>query len=503
MTDNLSLALEYYSCGFSTFPLAPKTKRPLMKWKRYQTDRADKPTIVQWYTDYPDAGVAVIAGEISGGLVVLDVDHWDFSKWLEERVEARDTWVGRTGSGKIHVYLRSRERCVTTELHSDSEFLADIRGDGQGLSGPSYLAAPATIHPATERPYETLFGDPRSIRTVDNAHFLYTEIGRKFAGTARLTMTRESNAIPAEIGELPSVTEAQIQQKLKAERGITGKIRRAIERDAVAKEGEWAKTDTHSDIDFAVTCALLDCDWTNEEIQAMFQYFPLGANHYRNPARPGRDYLARTLGKAKERVERSREAARVAEGENFKIQRVVKVAWDDPKYDVYFVNEVGQERRTTIDHDDLFAETGFRKKLAKSMSVLPVLRAEHSGTKKRFEAFSNILLQMASVEDIPEAATTAGHFRTQVRDEIQRAIRRSRNIEVEPDRPEEFDILWANETHAYVRGHRLVNEIGKVMRADPPTVWEAIKSLGGEPRTVTYGDNNKEEMWIIPRTALT
>ena len=500
---SLDHALEYIDAGFSVFPLTPKSKRPLIKWSRYQRERADKASAESWWTEWEEAGIAIVAGEISGGLVVLDVDHYDFSKWLEDRAEALGTWVVRTGSGKSHIYLKSRERCVTTELKgAGDEFLADIRADGQGLSGPSYLASPPTIHPSTEKPYTTLFGDPFHIRTVENANFLYTEIGRKFAGTARLTARDNSNAIPAVLEALPGISEEGIRRKLADER-LPGKIRRAIEQDAAPGEGEWSRTHTHSEVDFAVACALYECGWGDEDIHAIFHYLPIGAAHYRDPARPGRDYLSRTLGAAMEKVERGREAASVAEGENFKIERVVKVAWDEPKYDVYFTNESGQPRLTTIDHDDLFAETGFRKKLAKSMAVLPVLKVEHSGSKKKFEAFANILLQMASIEEVPEAATIAGHFRTEVRSALRNALRRSKNNGLEPERPEEFDILWADENSIYVRGSRLVNEIGKVMRSDPTAVWEAIKHFGGEPRIVTYGDPpTSEELWVMPKAII-
>ena len=217
--NNLDQALLYVEAGFSVFPLTPKSKRPLIKWSRYQRERADAASVESWWTEWPEAGIAIVAGEISGGLVVLDVDHYDFSKWLEGRAEALGTWVVRTGSGKIHIYLKSRERCVTTELKgAGDEFLADIRADGQGLSGPSYLASPFTIHPATEVAYETLWGDPFHIRTVENANFLYTEIGKKFAGTARLTARDNSNAIPAVLEALPGISEEGIRRKLADER---------------------------------------------------------------------------------------------------------------------------------------------------------------------------------------------------------------------------------------------------------------------------------------------
>lgn len=492
----LDLALRYYECGFSTFPLRPRTKQPAVKWSRYQTDRASRATISQWWSEWPDAGVAVVAGAVSGGLVVLDVDHHEFSDFVKERAERLNTWVVQTGSGKVHIYFRSDERCVTTELKTGDRFLADIRGDGQGMSGPSYLAAPPTIHPDTGEPYLTLYGSPETIRSVPNACDVFLKIGEKFAGSARLTAPEASNSLPAVLPTMTGISEAEITAKLTAEIGITGKVRRAILRDAKPGDGEWPNAATHSEIDFAVSCALVEAGWSAEEVQATFHYFPVGAVHYRDPGRPGQDYLSRTLGRAQERVQKKQEAARVAEGENFRVKTVTKVSWTDPKYEL-LVEENDHEHVVVIEHDDLFSELSFRKRLGRVTSELPRLKLEHSGSRKKFEQFSNILLHMAAVEYIPEEATDAGHFRAAVAQEM-RALLMVVGSRGRPESKEEFEQMWADKENMYVRGTRFVNHMNKLVSASPHAVWEAVRSMGGTEQILDY-DGAREKMWVVSR----
>ena len=502
MSDSLSEALRYYDAGFSAFPLKPQSKVPAIMWKRFQTERADKAMLSNWWASMPEAGIAIVAGQISGGIAVLDVDHYEFSAWLEKKIEALGTWVVRTGSGKIHVYLKSLSECVTTELKggADNIFLADIRGDGQGMSGPSYLAAPPTLHPSTNEPYQTLYGSPEHILTVTSANDLFVKMGEKYAGSAHLTATEGSLAVPAQLPTVVSLSQEYIADKLKAEVGITGKIRRTIQKDAMPGEGEWPNASSHSEIDFAVTCSLMDCGWTEEEVQAVFSYYPVGNNHARNPNRPGTDYLARTIGRAAERVQKQKEAARVADGENFKILRVTKIPYEEPEYDLTMTNETGQERAITIDHNDLFSADSFRKKIGKVMGELPRLKTEHAGTKRKFEAFANLILQMATLEDVPDSATKSGHFRQEIAAEIRLGIPKNRG---KPGNRDEFDIMWADDSTVFIRGQKMVNHIARSTNAGAHDVWAAMRYFGGAEHMIKFEDDGTQErLWAVPIKAI-
>ena len=501
--DSLSCALGYHDCGFSVFPLRPKSKRPLMRWARYQEERADKATICQWYSDWPNAGVAIIAGEVSGGLVVLDVDNYDFVNWLleKDRVSLLNTWVVKTGSGKLHVYFRSHERCHTTKLYTGDTFLADIRADGQGSNGPSYLAAPPTVHPDTDVPYEHFLWWPGKIRSVQNGVEVMLKMADKFSGSARVTAYEALVSEPVDLPDIPDIPKEKIKQQLAAERKISGKVRRAIVNDAAPGEGEWPNVATHSEIDFAVSCSLLDAGWSKEDIQAVFHYLPIGANHYRDPSRPGKDYLARTISHATEKSQKKSEAARISDGENFKILRVNRLTWLDPTYELSLTNENNTECSVTIDHDDLFSELAFRKKIGRVMGEIPHLRPEHSGNRKKFEAFANVLLQMAATESVPESATAQGYFRSELATRLRELVMRSRG---KPLAPEEIDILWADNTHVYVRGHKLVNHLNRTLNVSPQLIWETFRLMGGSEQTARYGerDEYKEAVWVLDRSLI-
>lgn len=72
----LQSALEYYERGWSIIPISRETKRPLIKWKDYQDKTPTEEEIEMWWSDWPDADMAVITGAISK-VVVVDCDNED------------------------------------------------------------------------------------------------------------------------------------------------------------------------------------------------------------------------------------------------------------------------------------------------------------------------------------------------------------------------------------------------------------------------------------------
>ena len=70
----LDAALLYASLGIKVFPLAPKTKRPLLKgsWKDHAT--TDKDQIRDWWNNLPEANIAGVMGYDSGYIMAADLD---------------------------------------------------------------------------------------------------------------------------------------------------------------------------------------------------------------------------------------------------------------------------------------------------------------------------------------------------------------------------------------------------------------------------------------------
>jgi hypothetical protein len=72
--SKLDAALLYASLGIKVFPLAPKTKRPLLKgsWKDHAT--TDRAQIKEWWTNLPEANIAGAMGFDSGQIIAADLD---------------------------------------------------------------------------------------------------------------------------------------------------------------------------------------------------------------------------------------------------------------------------------------------------------------------------------------------------------------------------------------------------------------------------------------------
>ena len=82
----LTAAMLYVRQGFALIPLAPRTKEPAMDllptgpsgrptWKPLARVPANEADVRRWLENRPDLNIGIIAGEASGGLVVLDFDR--------------------------------------------------------------------------------------------------------------------------------------------------------------------------------------------------------------------------------------------------------------------------------------------------------------------------------------------------------------------------------------------------------------------------------------------
>ncbi len=132
MTRQLKAALWYQENGFSVIPVKP-TKKPFIKWEKYQTERAEPDQIRAWWKRWSDANIGIVTGHISG-LDVLDVDTKAGYDALNEFLpDSLLTPTCRTPGGGWHFYfshkpgLMNRARVLTD---------CDVRTDG------GYIVAP-------------------------------------------------------------------------------------------------------------------------------------------------------------------------------------------------------------------------------------------------------------------------------------------------------------------------------------------------------------------------
>lgn len=158
----------YYDQGFSVIPILADSKRPAIKWERYQHRRPTTDELRDWF-DGGDKNVAIVCGAVSGGLAVLDIDDPALAERVAADVPLRaETTVIRTPRGGLHVYV------VETGAESRSGPLVDKVADLKANGG--YVLAPPSF--VNERDYTVLANS--SIKRVSNAREWATGVLRAF-----------------------------------------------------------------------------------------------------------------------------------------------------------------------------------------------------------------------------------------------------------------------------------------------------------------------------------
>jgi hypothetical protein len=97
-------ALAYLARGLSVVPTRPGAKRPCIPWREFQARRAAVQEIRAWYRRWPDAGVAVVCGGISG-VVVVDFDSRNGDALATLAPRLPETPMVETGGGGRHFYF--------------------------------------------------------------------------------------------------------------------------------------------------------------------------------------------------------------------------------------------------------------------------------------------------------------------------------------------------------------------------------------------------------------
>jgi hypothetical protein len=158
-------------------PIDEKTLKP--SWKPYQTRLATDQELVHWFSR-PTVGIAVVAGEVSGNLEILDIDEPALVRLWYELVEQEAPGLvsrlvvvrtPREGYGR-HGYYRS------AVIGGNTKLAQGLRPDGQGQmkvatlietrgEGGYALIPPslATCH-QLNRPYVVSQGDLANIPTI-------------------------------------------------------------------------------------------------------------------------------------------------------------------------------------------------------------------------------------------------------------------------------------------------------------------------------------------------
>lgn len=168
MNELKDAALRYAAAGIAVFPLIEQSKKPLTA-NGFKDASTDPEKINEWWSVHPDANIGIATGDVSGGLVAIDMDidkekgkdgYHAFLKWCDENfLILPDSWLSITGRGGYHLIYRS-----LFPVPSKIGWLedVDIRANG------GYIVAPPSIHPnGTKYQWEQDPADYELITTDD------------------------------------------------------------------------------------------------------------------------------------------------------------------------------------------------------------------------------------------------------------------------------------------------------------------------------------------------
>ena len=138
----LLAAWEYRGQGIPTIPVSLKTKRPVIRWKRFQDSLPTDDELVEFFGKV-HRNIGIVTGSFSK-LVVVDVDNQAGLRWVGENLPPTNVRV-RTGSGGQHFYFRHPGGHVKTSARvtGDPGIGVDIRADG------GFAVVPPSVHPNT------------------------------------------------------------------------------------------------------------------------------------------------------------------------------------------------------------------------------------------------------------------------------------------------------------------------------------------------------------------
>lgn len=168
MAENcfLSAALEYAARGWAVFPLAPGHKEPLIPreegGKGFKDATTDTKMIREWWAKYPTAGIGIATGEVSGGLLVIDLDNKKgnnapegLKKWAAMNGPLPETLTVKTPSGGgRHLYYHAD---VVLSSRAGVRPGVDVRANG------GYVVAPPSVFNGRHYRWENPGTDPAEI----------------------------------------------------------------------------------------------------------------------------------------------------------------------------------------------------------------------------------------------------------------------------------------------------------------------------------------------------
>ena len=143
MKELLDKALKYHRLGWCVIIIPYGKKKPIIKWGKYQKAQPDERTIRQWFSGN-EANIAVMLGQISGGLTCLDFDTMEgYEQWKQAKPELAAMLPTAQTSRGMHIYFLSKLK-KTKKMKK-----LDIKASG-------YCILPPSLHPDGKTIYSWL-----------------------------------------------------------------------------------------------------------------------------------------------------------------------------------------------------------------------------------------------------------------------------------------------------------------------------------------------------------
>lgn len=109
MISHREAALTYLDRGYSVIPiLANGTKKPQLKWEKYQTALPTVLEVTKWWRTSPESGVGIICGAVSGNVEMLELEaRANTAEALDKITDkmisygVEDFWINLTESGYV------------------------------------------------------------------------------------------------------------------------------------------------------------------------------------------------------------------------------------------------------------------------------------------------------------------------------------------------------------------------------------------------------------------
>lgn len=129
----IEIALKYkHSLGLNVLPVKVMwndnkkkyDKKPLVPWRELETREVTDEEIKKWWTQYPDAGIGAVVGNISKGVVVIDCDSAAAIEAFDQLIP--DSLIipcSKSISGARHYFFSADKACPKkTRFYRDMDF---------------------------------------------------------------------------------------------------------------------------------------------------------------------------------------------------------------------------------------------------------------------------------------------------------------------------------------------------------------------------------------------